>query len=68
MSDSAAYLLRGGLLLTMDSSGTAPQGVPGDLLVQDGRIKALGAVPEAVLPPGVRVLPVDGCAVMPGLV
>lgn len=68
MSDGSGYLLRGGLLLTQDFTGTAPQVIAGDLLIQDGRIKALGAVPEALIPAGVRVLPVSGCAVMPGLV
>jgi 5-methylthioadenosine/S-adenosylhomocysteine deaminase len=58
-----SWLIRGGTLLPMDPA--APEGV-GDVLVQDGRIAAVGAVPA--LPPGTQVLDAEGCVVMPGLV
>ena len=65
MSDGKGYLLRGGVLLTQDPAQPV---LEGDLLVQHGRIQALGAVPAEAVPAGVRVLAIPGCAVLPGLV
>ncbi|MFP5288741.1 MAG: amidohydrolase family protein [Thermoanaerobaculia bacterium] len=56
-------LLRGGTILTLDAEATVFQG---DLLVEDGRIRAIGRVSEP--PPAARVLDVSGCFVLPGLV
>lgn len=58
-----ALLLRGGTILTLDADAAVLQG---DLLVEDGRIRAVGRVPEP--PPTARVLDVSGCFVLPGLV
>ncbi len=58
-----ALLLRGGTLVTMDP---AREIVAGDLLIEKGRITALGAIPE--VPVGTEVLDATGCLVMPGLV
>ena len=58
-------LIRGGTLVTCASAPIAP----GDLLVDAGRIVAVGKVPERLLRGGlVRVLDASGCAVTPGLV
>lgn len=62
MSAETSYLLRGGVLIPM--SGDSLE-LRGDLLVEGGRITALGAVEP---PPGVQVIDCTGCAVMPGLV
>jgi 5-methylthioadenosine/S-adenosylhomocysteine deaminase len=59
----APLLLRGGTILTLDAQAAVLQG---DLLVEDGRIRAVGRVPEP--PPGARVIDVSGCFVLPGLV
>jgi 5-methylthioadenosine/S-adenosylhomocysteine deaminase len=56
-------LLRGGTILTLDAEATVLQG---DVLVEDGRIRAIGRVSEP--PPAARVLDVSGCFVLPGLV
>jgi cytosine/adenosine deaminase-related metal-dependent hydrolase len=63
-------LIRGGTLVTCAGGpadrGPAPQG---DLLIEDGRIAAVGKVPQRLLEGGlVRVLDASGCAVTPGLV
>jgi cytosine/adenosine deaminase-related metal-dependent hydrolase len=62
-------LIRGGTLVRCDASGTAGEG---DLLVEDGKIVALGAIPEAMTSSRgggpIRVIDARGCAVMPGLV
>jgi 5-methylthioadenosine/S-adenosylhomocysteine deaminase len=60
-------LIRGGTLVQCDAAGTIAEG---DLLVDDGRIAALGHVPK---PTGkgsgiVRVIDARGCAVIPGFV
>lgn len=57
-------LLRGALLLTLDSAGTVHPS--GDLLVERGRIIRVGGSIEAT--PGVETLDARGCAVLPGLV
>jgi 5-methylthioadenosine/S-adenosylhomocysteine deaminase len=62
-SSAPPLLLRGGTILTLDAEATVLQG---DLLVEDGRIRAVGQVPEP--PPAARVLDVSGCFVLPGLV
>ena len=59
-----ALLLRGGTLLTLDENAGVLRDV--DMLLEKGRIAALGSALEA--PPGARVLDVSGCLVLPGLV
>lgn len=71
-------LIRGGTLVTCATSGpaapsegSASDGAaePGDLLIDEGRIVAVGRVPAALLRGGlVRVIDARGCAVTPGLV
>lgn len=61
---SHAVLLRGGTLLTLDADASILRST--DLLLQDGRIAALGSSLE--LPPGGRSYDVSGQIVMPGLV
>jgi 5-methylthioadenosine/S-adenosylhomocysteine deaminase len=56
-------LLRGGTILTLDAEATVLQG---DLLIEDGRIRAVGRLAEP--PPTARVLDVSGCFLLPGLV
>ncbi|HYO15619.1 MAG TPA: amidohydrolase family protein [Thermoanaerobaculia bacterium] len=58
-----ALLLRGGTILTLDAEATVLQG---DLLIKNGRLRAIGRVAEP--PPTARVLDVSGCFVLPGLV
>ncbi|MBX3190427.1 MAG: N-ethylammeline chlorohydrolase, partial [Labilithrix sp.] len=59
-------LIRGGTLVTCDARGTVTEG---DLLVEGGRIVALGRVPPSLLARGpVRLIDARGCAVAPGLV
>ena len=62
-SSAPPLLLRGGTILTLDAEATVLQG---DVLVEDGRIRAIGRVPEP--PPAARVLDVAGGFVLPGLV
>ena len=62
-SPDPPLLLRGGTILTLDAGATVLRGA--DLLVRNGRIASLG-VPEPV--PGMRVLDVADCLVMPGLI
>lgn len=57
---AGTLLLRGGSLAT--EHGVAR----GDLLVEDGRIAQRGE--GLAVPPGARVLELDGCLVLPGLV
>ncbi len=60
-------LIRGGKLVTCADEGSPV--VKGDLLMDGGRIAALGNVPKSLLRGGiVRVLDASGCAVTPGLV
>lgn len=40
----------------------------GDLLVEDGRITAIGKIPKAKLRGPIRIVDASGCAVVPGLV
>lgn len=56
-------LIRGGVIATCDPDDRV---VEGDLLVRDGRIAALGAIPPARGPR--RILDARGCAVIPGFV
>ena len=61
-------LIRGGTLVTCADGADGPT-TQGDLLIEDGRIAALGKVPQRLLQGGiVRVLDASGCAVTPGLV
>lgn len=56
-----SLLVRGGLLVTQDAKRRI---VAGDVLVEDGRIAALGSVDAAAD----EVLDASGCAVLPGLI
>ena len=62
-------LIRGGTLGQCDAAGTVAQG---DLLVDDGRIAALGRIPNPTSASNgrglVRVIDARGCAVIPGFV
>lgn len=61
----APILIRGGAVVTMDAKRRVLE--RGDVLVQDGRIAAIGA--RLTPPPGLtRVIDASGCAVLPGLV
>ena len=62
-SSAPPLLLRGGTILTLDAEATVLQG---DILVENGRIRAIGRIPEP--PPAARVLDVSGGFVLPGLV
>lgn len=56
-------LLRGGQIVTCDPDDRV---VSGDLLVRDGRVAAIGALPASDRPR--RVLDARGCAVIPGFI
>lgn len=58
-------LVRGGTLVTCDAEDRV---VPGDLLVRDGRIVALGPEAAEQARPPCRVLDARGAAVIPGFV
>lgn len=59
-------LIRGGTLVRCDASGSMGSG---DLLIDRGRIAALGKIDEAQRGRGpVRVIDARGCAVLPGFV
>ncbi|MBN9409306.1 MAG: D-aminoacylase [Burkholderiales bacterium] len=65
MTDATTFLIHDGLLL--DGSG-AP-GAPGDLLVERGRIAAVGHVPpEAARQSGLRRIDARGLVVAPGFI
>jgi N-acyl-D-amino-acid deacylase len=65
MTDATTFLIHDGLLL--DGSG-AP-GAPGDLLVERGRIAAVGHVPpEAASQSGLRRIDARGLVVAPGFI
>jgi 5-methylthioadenosine/S-adenosylhomocysteine deaminase len=64
LATSPPLLLRGGTILTLDPSATVFSGT--DLLITDGRISWIGAVPEPA--PGTRVLDVSGGLILPGLI
>lgn len=55
------YLIRNGLLVTMDPNRTV---VKGDLLIEGGRIAAIGDVRDGDAP----IIEADGMAVIPGLI
>ncbi len=57
-------LLQGGTVLTLDPQATVLPGM--DVLVEDGRIRHVGPLPDR--PPGTRVLDVSGSFVLPGLI
>lgn len=65
-----SLLIRGGTLVRCDAAGTVGAG---DLLVEDGRISALGSIGAAELEKRakrgfIRVIDATGCAVIPGFV
>jgi cytosine/adenosine deaminase-related metal-dependent hydrolase len=65
MTSERPVLLRGGTVLTMDSSRRVLE--PGEVLLVDGKIAAVGK--RVSPPPGLaRVVDASGCVVMPGLV
>jgi 5-methylthioadenosine/S-adenosylhomocysteine deaminase len=59
---SGSILIKDGTLLTMDRTGSV---VRGDLLIQDGRIAAIG---DAIDTRADDVIDASGCAVLPGFV
>lgn len=61
---SRPVLLYGGTVLTMDAAGSVVR--EAEVLVHHGRIAAIGRAITAV--PGTRLLDVQGCVVLPGLV
>jgi 5-methylthioadenosine/S-adenosylhomocysteine deaminase len=62
-AEVARMLIRGGTILTMDSTlGT----LTGDVLVENGVITAVG--PGQPVPAGAEVVDATGCAVLPGLI
>lgn len=62
-------LIRGGALVTCAGSDEGRPVKQGDLLIDEGRIVAVGKVPDALLRGGVvRLIDAAGCAVTPGLV
>jgi 5-methylthioadenosine/S-adenosylhomocysteine deaminase len=62
---NTAVLLTGGTVVTVDA---ADRVFVGDVLMEDGRIKALGPTGTVVAAPGTRVLDVSGDIVCPGFV
>ena len=60
-----SLLLSGGYLVTVDAEDRV---FVGDLLLQDGRIRALGRPGSIPLPPQTQVVDVEGCIVAPGFV
>ncbi len=60
---SDGFLIRGGVVLTMEP---ALGDVRGDVLIQGGRIAAVGEIAE--VPAGAQVIDAGGCLVLPGLV
>jgi 5-methylthioadenosine/S-adenosylhomocysteine deaminase len=58
-------LIRGARILTMD---TPRQIDAGDILIRDGRIAAVGAVPADLVPEGIGILDARGKLAVPGLV
>lgn len=62
---NTAVLLTGGTVVTVDGDDRV---FVGDVLMEDGRIKALGPTGTVVAAPGTRVLDVSGDIVCPGFV
>jgi 5-methylthioadenosine/S-adenosylhomocysteine deaminase len=62
---NTAVLLTGGTVVTVDATDRV---FVGDVLMEDGRIKALGPSGTVVAAPGTRVLDVTGDIVCPGFV
>lgn len=62
---SQAIVLVGGSIVTVDGQDRV---FVGDVLMQDGRIKALGPSGSVPIPPGTRVVDVTGDIVCPGFV
>src|SRR4051812_41250729 len=57
-----ATLIRGGTIVTMDGKRRV---IEGDVLIEDGAIKAVGEIANA---PTARVIDARGHAVLPGLI
>ena len=62
---NSAVLLTGGTIVTVDAGDRV---FVGDVLMEDGRIKALGPAGTVVAAPGTRVVDVTGDIVCPGFV
>src|SRR5207237_8063746 len=58
---TTSLLLRGGMIVTQDAGRSL---VSGDVLVEDGRIAAVGRVERSAA----EVIDCNGCAVLPGLI
>ncbi|MFO0575007.1 MAG: amidohydrolase family protein [Polyangia bacterium] len=58
-------LVRGGVLVPIEPGAGSG---PGDVLITDGRIAALGAIEPSAIPPQTEILEARGGAVLPGLV
>lgn len=58
-------LVRGGVLVPIEPGAVSG---PGDVLITDGRIAALGAIDPSSIPPQTEILEARGGAVLPGLV
>ena len=61
---SQAVLLYGGNLLTMDGSGTILR--EAEVLIDRGRVASIGRA--TTIFPGTRVLDIQGCVILPGLI
>ena len=65
MSGQSAVVLTN--VRIIDGTG-APATTNQSLVIEDGRIKAIGPSPQVAVPAGARVLDLSGRSVMPGLV
>jgi cytosine/adenosine deaminase-related metal-dependent hydrolase len=61
---TGATIIRGAIGILTGLTGAAER-ASGDILIQDGRIAAIGTVAD---PPGARVIDAAGCVVTPGLI
>ena len=62
--DASALVIRGGRIL----DGTGNPWFRGDVLVVGDRIRRVGVIPAAAVPPGARELDASGLLVMPGFI
>ena len=63
-SSNTATLIRGATLV----DGTGAPARPGDLLLADGRIAAIGFIDEQMVPSGAQVIDADGLVAAPGFI
>ncbi len=59
------FALVGGRIVTMGPAGVIENGV---IVIEGNRIKAVGSREEVKLPPGIRVISIDGQTVLPGFI